>query len=195
MLTEEKLNKNYLLYIDFLKKYDCYSQSMFDEIGEDIKVASFSMNESSGSSYQGSMIDVVLRTLCVIGKHINDGAFGGEEKDKHPLLKVDNNSLMRVLLLQHISKCQIFKPSTETWKINKGMFYEFNDKLSTSLKLGERSIYLCMKYGITLNEEEYEAIRILDKDEDKNSSYITPLSALVKMANHLTSIELYQKTK
>ena len=52
-----------------------------------------------------------------------------------------------------------------------------------------------MKYGITLTEEEYEAMKICDKDEEKNNSFITPLAELVKIANQLTAIEVYRKNK
>ena len=89
----------------------------------------------------------------------------------------------------------MFVPVTEQWKINKGILYDFNNELPSSLKLGERSIYLCMKYGIKLSEEEYEAMRILDKDEDKTNSFMNPLCEIVKIANQLAAIELCQKNK
>ena len=50
-----------------------------------------------------------------------------------------------------------------------------------------------MKYGIELNEEEYEAMRIIDKDEDKTNSFTQPLCAIVKIANQLTAIEKYRE--
>ena len=155
------------------------------------------MSDSSGASYQGSLLNVVLNNLCVIATHINEGGFGinGNGKEKHPYLYVDKKSLMKVLLLQHISKAELFVPSKEQWKINKGMLYEFNSELATSLKLGERSIFLCMKYGIKLTEEEYDAMKVCDKDEEKNNSFVTPLAELVKIANQLTAIETYQKYK
>ena len=194
-ITEEKINRNYLLWIDYLKKYNCYSEDLINDYGELIKLASFAMNETSGGAYQGSLLDVVLSSLCVIASHINENAFGINDKGKikHPFLQVDKNSLMKVLLLQHISKAEMFIPSNEQWKINKGMFYEFNPNLQTALKLGERSIYICMKYGIVLSEEEYDAMKICDKDEEKNNSFTTPLAEIVKIANQLTAIEIYQK--
>lgn len=196
-ITEEKINRNYLLWTEFLKKYNCYSEDLIKDYGEAIKVASFAMNETSGGAYQGSLLDIVLCNLCVIASHINENAFGINDKGKikHPFLQVDKNSLMKVLLLQHISKAELFVPSNEQWKVNKGILYEFNPDLQTALKLGERSIFLCMKYGIKLTEEEYDAMRICDKDEEKNNSFISPLAEIVKIANQLTAIEIYQKNK
>ena len=196
-INEEKINRNYLLWMDYLKKYGCYSESLIDDYGEAIKLGSFAMNENSGGAYQGSLLDVVLSNLCVIGSHINEYAFGTNDKGKtrHPFLNVDKNSLMKVLLLQHISKAEMFVSSNEQWKINKGLYYEFNPNLETTLKLGERSVFMCMSHGINLTEEEYDAMKILDKDDDKNYSFITPLAELVKISNQLTTIELYQRYK
>ena len=89
----------------------------------------------------------------------------------------------------------MFIPSTEQWKKNKGMLYEFNPNLDTALKLGERSVFLCMKYGIKLTEEEYDAMKVCDKEEEKNSSFVTPLAEIVKIANQLTAIEIYRRNK
>ena len=196
-ITEEKINKNYLLWTEYLKKYDCYSEELINDYGDLVRNGSFAMSDNTGAAYQGSLLNVVLNNLCVIATHINENGFGvnNNGKEKHPFLYVDKKSLMKVLLLQHISKAEMFVPVTEQWKINKGFYYDFNNNLNTSLKLGERSIFLCMKYGIKLTEEEYDAMKVCDKDEEKNNSYVTPLAELVKIANQLTAIETYQKHK
>jgi hypothetical protein len=184
MLTQEKINSNFVQYVKRLEKYDCYSESLMNDLGEDIKNCSFSMNDDSGSAYQGSMVDVVLNVLCKIAYNINEKAFENE-----PNLKVNMNMLMRVLLLQHIAKAQMFVPQRESWKLKKGILYDFNDNLKAILKLGERTIFLCQKYGIKLNEEEYEALRYIDKTDDKADYMASPLCIIVKMANALTAIE------
>ena len=107
MITEEKINRNYLIWIDSLKKYDCYSDKLIELYGESIKSASFAMNESAGCAYVGSLLDTVLFKLCTIATHINENAFGGEENKLHQSLNVKKESLMKVLLLQHISPKKI----------------------------------------------------------------------------------------
>lgn len=184
MLTQEKINSNFVQYVKRLEKYNCYSESLMNDLGEDIKNCSFSMNDDSGSAYQGSMIDVVLNVLCKIAYNINEKAFENE-----PNLKVNTAMLMRVLLLQHIAKAQMFVPQRESWKLKKGFLFDFNDDLKTTLKLGERTIFLCQKYDIKLNEEEYEALRYIDKADDKSDYMVSPLCAIVKTANIMTAIE------
>ena len=192
MLTPEKINFNYITFCNKLKKYNCYSEQMINEIGEQLKDCSFSMNDDSGSAYQGSMIDIVLNHLCSVAYNINEVVFG--PTGKFNSMRVNPDMLMRVLLLQHIAKAEMFVNTRDTWKVKKGMLYEFNTNLKASLKLGERSLYLCQKYGIELAEEEYEAIRIIDKSEDdKIVFYINPLCSIVKMANQFVAVEMRQK--
>ena len=192
MLTSEKINLNYITFCNKLKKYNCYSEQMINEIGEQLKDCSFSMNDDSGSAYQGSMIDIVLNHLCSVAYNINEVVFG--PTGKFNSMRVNPDMLMRVLLLQHIAKAEMFVNTRDTWKVKKGMLYEFNTNLKASLKLGERSLYLCQKYGIELAEEEYEAIRIIDKSEDdKIMFYINPLCSIVKMANQFVAVEMRQK--
>lgn len=195
MISQDKINLNYTRWIERLKKYNCFSERMMDEIGEDIKNASFALQESSGCAYQGSMLDVVLNSLCLLAFQLNDAVFGENSKIKHPYLQVNSYMLMRVLLLQHIAKAEMFTLQTNAWKAKNGYLYDFNNGLKSVLKCGERSIFLCMKYGIELSEEEYEAMRIIDKDDDKTNPYLSPLCQLVKTVNQIAAIELYQDYK
>lgn len=194
MISVEKINSNFFLWIERLQKYNCYSQNMIDDLGEKLKNASFSLTENSGSAYQGSMIDTVLNTLCRLGYELNEITFGkNNNKIRHRYLYVNTNMLMRVLLLQHIAKAEMFVVQESQWKMKNGYLFDFNPELKTNMKLGERSIFLCMKYGIELTEEEYEAMKIIDKDNDNTNSFISPLCEIVKIANQLTAIEKYRE--
>lgn len=194
-LTEEKKNLNFTLWVKKLKDYGCYSESLINELGDKITNSTFNVNEANGGCYEGALIDVVLTNLCTLGFHINEGAFGLNAKGKrnHPFLSVNIDMLMRVLLLQHISRAEYFIPQSEAWKKNKGFLYDFNGGLDTQLKIGERSAYICLKHGINLSETEFEAMTIIDKDEKTFNSHITPLAQLVKIINQLVAVELQRK--
>ena len=191
MLTEEKINSNYVLFQKLLAKYDCFSERMFTELGDEIKNAPFGTSEDSGAAYQGSMIDVVINNLCSIAVSINEKVFG--DGGSHGVMMVNKHMLMRVLLLQHISKAQLFVPTRDNWKIKNGRYYEFNDDLVGKLKLGQRSAYLCQAYGIELNPVEFEAIMCLDDKDDNGDVFLSPISCLVKCVNRMVAVEL--KTK
>lgn len=194
-LTEEKKNANFVLWTNKLKNYNCYSGSLINDYGEKLTHGSFNMNEINGGCYDGALIDVILNHLCTIGYHINELAFGTgtNGKTRHPYLNVNTEMLMRVLLLQHISKADYFVPTREQWKKSKGFSYDFNEDIQTQLKAGERSVYMCTKYGIRLNEDEFEAMMIIDKEQKLPNSHQTPLSAMTRIANQLTLIELQKK--
>lgn len=194
-LTEEKRNLNFVLWTKKLKDYNCYSESLINELGEKLKNASFNMNEANGGCYEGSLIEVILNNLCTLGYHINELAFGLNDKGKrnHPFLNVNTEMIMRVLLLQHISKAEYFVTQTENWKKNKGYLFDFNGELETQLKMGERSAFLCMKHGIQLSEIEFEAMTIVDKDDKCFNSHQNQLVVLVKTINQLVAVELQKK--
>lgn len=194
-LTEEKRNSNFAIWVSKLQQYHCHSDSLISELGDKLLNATYNGAEKNGGAYDGALIDIVLNNLCVMATHLNVCAFGKNEKGKlrHKYLEVDQNSLMRVLLLQHISKSLLFVPQTNKWKKDNGFTYEFNGDISTQLKVGEKSAYLCFKHGIELSECEYEAMTIIDKEEKAFNSYINPLAYVVKTANNFTAIELQQK--
>lgn len=194
-LTEEKRNLNFVLWTKKLKDYNCYSESLINELGEKLKNASFNMNEANGGCYEGSLIEVILNNLCTLGYHINELAFGLNDKGKrnHPFLNVNTEIIMRVLLLQHISKAEYFITQTENWKKNKGYLFDFNGELETQLKMGESSAFLCMKHGIQLSEIEFEAMTIVDKDDKCFNSHQNQLVVLVKTINQLVAVELQRK--
>lgn len=185
-LTEEKLNSNYVIFTKKLEKYNCYSEDMLNDLGMLIKNGTYGMSEESGTGYKGSLVDVILNKLCRIAFEINSCVFS-----KHQTLIVDENKLIRVLLLLHLSKAIMFTPTKESWKEKKGVYYDFSE-MDTSLKLGERSIFLCQKYGIHLDEDEFEAMCVVDKKDSVESKLIfsTPLTNLVYVANILTDYEL-----
>lgn len=178
MLDEKNINKNYGLWITKLQENNCYSEALINKYGDLIKNASLGMTSNSGTAFQGSMVHIVLRKICRYAINLNE--LLPEE------VRVDRQKLIKVCLLQHISKCVMYK---ELPKENyKGDKYEFNNELKTPLKSGERSALMCIQNGIELSDDEYDAMRILDKEDDK-SCYNSILSTIVKSANMLAFVE------
>lgn len=182
MLDESLINKNYGIWLVKLQENNCYSESLINNYGDLIKNASLGMNTSSGTAYKGSMINVVLRKICKYAININDMLPEN--------VKIDKKKILKICLLQHISKAVMYN---ELPKENyRGDKYEFNNTLSGTLKSGERSALMCLQNGISLEDDEFDAMRVLDKDEDK-SYYNSLLGTIVKSANVLAFSEL--KTK
>ena len=195
IISEEKLNTNYLRFVKALERFNCYSEKLMEEYGERIKEAPYFMSESYGGCYKGALIDVTLNILCKIGVLLNRNVLGMDENGniRFNNLCVNENMLMRVLLLTNISKAVMFVVNSNDWKRNNGFPYEFNQYLDSNLKMGERCVYMCQKYGIPLAEEEFEAILSSDKDDDYGDRFKSPICAIVNSARTLTAVELRQQ--
>lgn len=187
MVSNFQINKNYDVWIKLLKKYNCYSDALIEKYGDLIKKSSFSLNTDSGLCYEGSLLDVSLNKLPTNSLEIAKTILKINGVDE-----IDNNlkeSIAKVCILQHISKCLIFTEQTNEWNRKRGYLYEFRRDLNTSLKVGERSIYMCMECGIKLSEDEFEAIRIIDKREDDDSLiYSSLLSNIIQTSNHFVNL-------
>ena len=88
----------------------------------------------------------------------------------------------------HLSKIEMYKVNDNAWEVEKrGLNYKFNDELKGRLKFGERSILICMDAQIPLTEEEFEAIRSIDRKSEGTGSdmYESNLSLIVRQVNEL----------
>ena len=81
----------------------------------------------------------------------------------------------------------------------RGKIYVF-EELKGALRCGERSAWICSEVDIKFTEEEYEAMKVLDKDlsEDNYAKlFSSPLSIIIKNANDMATLfarEIYKKT-
>ena len=60
-----------------------------------------------------------------------------------------------------------------------------------ALRLGGRSTALAIKLGVTLDENDIEALTIIDKDvnDEQAKLFATPLAVIVRQANELVIME------
>ena len=154
-----------------------------EELKEALRTASGALNDDTGISYPGGLITHINITLALADKiyeTISSAPFN--------VLNIDKNSLDKVLLLMHLSKIEMYKVNDNAWEVEKrGLNYKFNDELKGRLKFGERSILVCMDAQISLTEEEFEAIRSIDRKSEGTGSdmYESNLSLIVRQVNEL----------
>ena len=102
--------------------------------------------------------------------------------------EIRQDQLMKVCLIQHLSKIEMYEKNDNQWEIDKrGMLYKFAET-EGCLKFGERSALNAMNLGVKLSPVEFEAICSLDKDgeEAKNRKYVVNiLTTIVRQANEL----------
>lgn len=179
MINEEIKEKNLLLFKKKLEEIGI--QFNIDSLIEDkIKNATFSISNENGLAYDGSLLNVILRILTPFAIKINETLPEN--------IKVEKNSLIKVCLLSHISKCEMFEPNDNEWeKEKRGILFKYA-KSNVALKMGIKSLIFAQELGVKFTPEEIEAITIMDRrsDDEQSMFYSNPISIVLKQANELT---------
>lgn len=182
MLSVEILEQNKKKFKETNKKYNIFTQELEDFLGEDFYTAPATTMLDMYGCYPGGLLNNCLKSAKYAIK-INDMLPENT--------KVNPTSILKCIFVSQIGKVFLFKPNKNDWQIkNQGKMYEFNEEL-TSLKVGERSAYYATKYGVSLTEEEFQAILNTDKDsDDKQAKYHSEnLSHIIKMGFELSILE------
>lgn len=187
-MDQNLIIKNFAAYLERLKKYlgEDVAEKLIDILGGNEKVmnATFYNMEKSGLAYDGSMIMTafdIIRFALDINKLLPDERQASIE------------SIIKVGLLQHIAKVNMFEDA-ETWQKKNGTVYKYTQQRG-ALRCGERSILLSMEAGINFTVDEFEAMRVIDKDavtDDYAMYYSTPLSIIIRQANELAALKYRQ---
>ena len=186
-LSKEILVSNFSKYKKRLITYvgEQEAESIIEELGGDDAVmnATYANMENTGLAYDGSFTETVI-ALTVYAIKIND--LLPEEK------QVSKESIAKVALLSQIGKVLLFKPQTNDWRRKKlGEKYTYTE-LDGAIRVGERSILIAMNSGVKFTEFEFEAMRIMDKQNenaDNYSKYFSgTLSMVIKQANEMIDI-------
>jgi hypothetical protein len=174
-LEQSKIVANAKKYFDTATKNGFMNEELTSFLGEAFVKAPASTLESLYNAFEGGLIDHTLRTAFYAVKF--NAALPEDEQ-------VNQTSLLKVCLLYQIGKTNLYTECTSDWhRKNQGKMYEFKNDL-VSMRIGERSVYYAMSNGIKLTEEEYSAILMYDKIEDKQAEHHnTKLGELLKMGN------------
>ena len=186
-LSKEILVSNFSKYKKRLITYvgEREAESIIEELGGDDAVmnATYANTENTGLAYDGSFTETVI-ALTVYAIKINN--LLPEEK------QVSKESIAKVALLSQIGKVLLFKPQTNDWRRkNLGENYSYAE-LDGAIRVGERSMLIAMNSGVKFTEFEFEAMRIMDKQNenaDNYSKYFSgALSMVIKQANEMIDI-------
>jgi hypothetical protein len=191
-LSQEILVSNFSKYKKRLVAYigEQEAASIIEELGgeEVIMNATYANTENTGLAYNGSFTETVI-ALTVYAIEINN--LLPQEK------QASKESIAKVALLSQIGKVLLYKPQDNDWrKKNLGENYKYAD-LDGAIRVGERSILIAMNSGVKFTELEFEAMRIMDKQNENTDNYSKyfsgSLSTVIKQANEI--IELIHRKK
>jgi hypothetical protein len=172
-LTQEKIVANTKKYFETATNNGFMTEELMSFLGENFIKAPASTMESLHNSFEGGLVDHLLRVAFYAIRFNNS-----LPDDK----KVDQKSLLKVCLLHQIGKTNLYVDGPE-WAKKNGKYYDFNNTL-VSMRVSERSIYYATSNGVTFSEQEYAAILMSDKTDDKQAEYHNSiLGELLKMSN------------
>lgn len=184
-MTNDLLLKN---FDDFKKRLITYvgedeTERLFEILGGDEKVmnAPFANTVDTGLAYDGSLVETLLNITTYAVK-INQLLPSNKQTDLKSIVKVG--------LLHHIAKVEMYEPNHNSWEINnRGIIYSYTD-VEGALRTGERSLWHACSAGIKFDALEFEAMRIMDKNNDDNYSkyYSSTLSTVIKQANEIITL-------
>ena len=179
MITETKINSNFTLFEKRLQKdFSIDIEKLNKELPE-LKEASFGISAEGGCAYAGSLIDKSIK-LTSLAVKLNETMLP-------ETMQVDKASLVKVCMLQHISKAKSLVKNDNEWEVNKrGYIYKYNNDC-TIIKTGALSSYIAMRCGAEFTDDELEAITIIDRDSDDKQAnfYASKLAMIVRIANEM----------
>ena len=187
-LTEAQANVEWTKLYDKFEELGLTKFYDMDKLKEEILSSPCTTNEDSGTAYKGALLIHILMVMGLsqrIAKMIS-GTF-----------HIDENSLMKVCALMHLSKRNMFEESQNDWDIKRGYPFKFKE-IGGVLSTGERSILEAMNNGIKFTTEEFEAMRALDTDDASKKPFQGIMTTIVRQANELAfsiAKERYKKIK
>ncbi len=175
MLKPEQIVKNTKKYFQTTQDLGVMPEGLLSFLGEEFIKAPASTMKSLHNAFEGGLIDHLLNVTKYAVNFNN--ALPEDER-------VNQKSLVKVCLLHQIGKAHIYTPCTSEWhRTNQGKMYEFKDT-HISMRVSERSLYYLLSHGVKLTEEEFGAISMFDKTDDKMAEYHnSPLGDLLKAAS------------
>ena len=178
LITDEFKEKNYSFFIKKLNQFNIDTTILEEKFGEKLKNATFNINNGG----DGTFLHIIVRMLTPNAIKLSE--LNPFNTNPQELINFNKDSLIKVCLLMHISKVEMFQSGKREGT------YEYAPN-PYGMKMGLRSVALCNECNINLTTEEIEAMTILDRENDDQAKFFSsPLAQLVKIANELTFLHI-----
>lgn len=184
--SDMHLKEEVKIYFEKLQKggikQECID-ALKEKYGKAINKATYAQKTERGLAGDGILVNIVMRKLTVYALNIN--------KLYPENMRVDPTSIIKICLLQHISKAIMFRDNPEEWRRKKnGELYAFAEKLPC-LGVGLYSLTMAVECGITFTPIEVEAMTCIDKSHDDTQLqyHMSMLTSIIRQANEMVYIE------
>lgn len=181
MLTTVQLERNKTKFLETNQKYGVFTKELEEFLGDEFYLSPFSTNLTMAGSYPGGLLHISIKA-CKYSIQVNELLPDN--------LKQTIPSIVKVVFLSQIGKVFTLIMNSDEWSVKNGKMYDFRNDI-VRLRVGERSILYATKYGVQLNDIEFQAILNMDKDnEDRMAKYFSePLTDIIKIGFDLAIME------
>jgi hypothetical protein len=183
MISLEKIEKNKKKFLETNEQYKIFSNELLEFLGEYLFISPASPSTDLYGCYPGGLLDHVIK-VCKYSLLLNDILPSN--------IKIQKEKLIKTVFLSQIGKVFLFKENPSEWhRVNQGKMYIYDTNKNVALRVGERSVYYATKYGVSLEEDEFQAIINLDKESDDKMAkwYSSIIGQIIKQAFELALIE------
>jgi hypothetical protein len=183
-MTQEQKEKNLALFLKKVSSLGIDTTLLNEKYGECLMNATFTNSNEHGQAYEGSLLEIVLKTLTPYAIKLNDAL--------PEAIRVDKATLVKVCLLHQIAKAVRLVANDNQWEIEKrGLVFKYDDTLP-SIRTGLHSLVMATECGIPFTAEETEAMTVNDREltDQQARFHSSVMSTIVRMANELTYTEL-----
>jgi hypothetical protein len=206
MLTEEQIQDRYNQFVELLRpdpRFDSL-MAMYALFNDELQIAPASSKVQFHNCFPGGYIDHTVRVAEAALKmaSLYKTLEGDIDFTKQELIFAAlHHDLGK---LGHPDEGTYYVEQDSDWHRKRGELYKKNDNLQY-FKAPERGLFLLQKYGISMTQNEWLAIKLSDGlYDDGNKSYLinfaphamkTNLPYIIQWADHISSRVENDKTK
>lgn len=176
-LSEEQANVAWAQFEEIFTNLGLAEHYDMDVLKSELLSSPCAVNAEYGTAYKGALLMHINMTAALaqrIAKMIS-GTF-----------QIDDDSLLKVCYLMHLSKRHLYVENDNEWEIkNRGLNFKFRKGIEGCLKGGERSALEALNFGVSITPIEFEAIKSLDDTDTTANAYKSILTTIIKQANEL----------
>lgn len=176
-LSQEQANTAWVQFYTIFDRLGLSKHYDMDKLKEELLSSPCAITEEMGTAYKGALLMHINMVMALAQRTMKmiSGTF-----------QIDEDSLLKVCCIMHLSKRYMYVENENEWEIkNRGLLFKFSKDMEGCLKGGERSALEALNNGVKLTPTEFEAIKVLDEEDNTKNPFKSILSVIVKQSNEL----------
>lgn len=187
-LNEEQKNIEWTKFVTLFNGLGLSEHYDMELLQEELCSSPCAVSAEMGTAYKGALL-VHINMVTAIAQRLMKMISG--------TFQIDEKSLLKVCLLMHLSKRNIYVENENEWEIkNRGLLFKFKKGVDGCISGGARSALEALNNEVKLSAIEFEAIQCLDNEGETSKKMFTNiLTTIIRQANELSYAIAREKYK